>query len=167
MTAHVLVSGQEAGYFRQRYMEKLSDKPGDCGMDLFPAMANAGDYGWVDHGRHTLLSIPTHVRLLIPDGHFAWIVGRSSSYEKLFLSDILPGIIDAGYTGEYRVRIKCDIDMAPVVAAVCFDMAVKRQALAQAIIIPFARAHMVQVEELPATARGTNGYGSTDRKVVP
>lgn len=164
MTIHdVMIAGDGAAQTIARYQEKLTRNPGDCGMDLFPQARQVGDISYIHYGDITILSVPTKVSIAVPDGYFAWITPRSSTWDKLMGAEVLPGIIDHGYTGEYRIRIRCAIQSAAMVKAEVIGMSGLGMALAQVIIIPYTRMSLRLVERLPDSGRGAQGYGSTDR----
>ena len=64
-----------------------------------------------------------------------------------------PGTIDADYRGEVRV-ILVNLGSAPVTIA-------RGERIAQLVVAPVSRADWQVVTELPATARGAGGFGST------
>ncbi len=166
----VMIAGESSQLVMDKYREKLEAKPGDCGIDLIPTIEDYTDIHWHDLGFYRTVSIPTRSNLLIPAGYFAWVVGRSSSPDKLMGCQVISGIIDAGYTGEYRVRVQLPPRREDQIGNKLEEqfihaimvLAHSKTALAQAIIIPFRRATFVWVNELPKTERGQQGYGSTD-----
>ena len=66
-----------------------------------------------------------------------------------------PGTIDSDYRGELKVAL-VNVSQDPV-------SIVPLQRIAQLVIAPVTRGDIVVVEELPKTARGAGGYGSTGR----
>lgn len=120
----------------------------DAGHDLFcihNLRLDPGKFG----------EVRTGVAVCIPDGYYGRIVARSSAFRKhRFL--VLEGIIDAGYTGELIVGV--------VNGGQNSSMVEKGMSLAQLIIQPVPVFTFQEVIELPQTARGTNGYGSTGTK---
>ena len=64
-----------------------------------------------------------------------------------------PGTIDPDYRGELRVLL-VNHGQEPFVVT-------RGDRIAQLVIAPVARAELVVTAELPATARGGGGYGST------
>ena len=65
-----------------------------------------------------------------------------------------PGTVDAGYRGEIKVcLINTDRSQAVSIA--------RGDRIAQLIIQPVSMAAFVPVTELPSSARGSGGYGST------
>lgn len=118
--------------------------PTDAGLDL----ATLRD--WVVRGSRTL--IPTGVRVSIPDGWYGRITGRSSALAKLNIQ-VHEGIIDAGYTGELMIGATY---LGPGHADVP-----RGTRLAQIILAPVWEGRIEQVDELPVTVRGENGWGSS------
>ena len=66
-----------------------------------------------------------------------------------------PGTIDADYIGEVAVLVINHGDRAVRIEP--------GQRIAQLVIAPVVQAELVEVSELPATARGAGGFGSTGR----
>lgn len=124
---------------------------GDAGLDLHYAGEKTVR---LEKGR--AVTLPCGIAVKIPVDHFGLIKARSSTFMKhgLFVVD---GVIDSGYTGELFINV-----WHP--GLVNFSDTVEilpRQRLAQLIIIPFKGCNIVFTNSLPATARGSNGFGST------
>ena len=66
-----------------------------------------------------------------------------------------PGTIDSDYRGEIKV-IVANLGSEPVTI-------VRGDRIAQLVFAPVARARLEPVSELPATGRGSGGFGSTGR----
>ena len=64
-----------------------------------------------------------------------------------------PGTIDADYRGEVLVLL-VNLSADPVTIS-------PLERIAQLVIVPIARAELVEEESLPETDRGAGGYGST------
>lgn len=122
--------------------------PGDAGADLVAAEAVR-----LEPGERALVA--TGVRIALPDGYAAFVVPRSGLAAKHGISIVnSPGTVDAGYRGEIKVSlINTDIHSA-------YDVAVGDR-IAQLIIMPVTRAVFLPVDELPDSARGHGGFGST------
>lgn len=89
----------------------------------------------------------------IPEGWCAHVAPRSSTQ-----SYVAHGIIDAGYRGEWRVRLR-----NPDAGTKVF-MAGDR--IAQCYVLPVVVTHWVPVPtpgDLPPSDRGTGGFGSSGR----
>lgn len=168
------VIGDGSSQFIRGHERKLGLHPGDCGIDLYPMVRAQDDLIWSSLGFYRIVSVPTRVQLLVPAGHFAWITGRSSSVDKLMGCQVIPGIIDHGYTGEYRIRVAVpEVSMGMSKGTMLENLILQHSrdgiALAQAIILPFMRAELEWVTDFKwdqltkNLGRGAAGYGSTDK----
>ena len=122
--------------------------PGDAGLDL---RANAD----VEVLPGESAMIATGVAVAIPDGHAGLVLPRSGLASKhgLTLANS-PGLIDAGYRGEV------------VVAAVNLDRTesvklARGDRIAQLVVVAIPHVEPAWADELPASARGADGFGST------
>ncbi len=97
--------------------------------------------------------IPTGIKLKLPRGIFAFIVGRSSTSTKLGI-DVHTSTIDNGFTGEL-----CIMCYNRTSAPICIEVGTR---LAQLILLPMHIFPTVEVDILPKTKRGETGFGSTD-----
>ena len=122
--------------------------PGDAGLDL----RSAADVV-VAPGARAL--VPTGIAVAIPDGHAGLVLPRSGMASKLGLTLAnAPGLIDAGYRGEVVLAVvNLDRDAAVTIA--------RGDRVAQLVVVAVPEAVPVAVEELPETARGAGGFGST------
>jgi dUTP pyrophosphatase len=122
--------------------------PGDAGLDL---RANADLE--VLPGERAM--IPTGVAVAIPDGHAGLVLPRSGLASKFGLTLAnSPGLIDAGYRGELIVAaVNLDRTEAVQIA--------KGDRIAQLVIVALPSVESGWVEELPASDRGADGFGST------
>lgn len=95
----------------------------------------------------------------IPEGYALMIYSRSGQGFKndTRLSNCV-GIIDSDYTGEVAIKLVCD---RPTGEYPPIDLS---KAQAQAMLIPVPRAVLTEVDTVKETARGANGFGSTDNK---
>jgi len=138
MTPEVLIIGTPPQYAH----------PGDAGADL---VASHG----VTLAPGERATIPTGVSIALPDGFVGFVVPRSGLASKHGVGLVnSPGTIDAGYRGEISVVL---INTDPTTAFV-IDAGDR---IAQLVIQPVVRARFVPVSELPGTARGAGGFGST------
>lgn len=125
--------------------------PGDAGADLVAAEAVR-----LEPGQRALVG--TGVRIALPDGYVAFVVPRSGLATKHGITVVnSPGTVDAGYRGELKVTL-LNTD-----AATAFDIA-PGDRIAQLIVMPVPRANFIPVAELPDSARGEGGFGSTGYK---
>jgi dUTP pyrophosphatase len=126
-------------------------KPGDAGIDL-----RARESVLLKAGGYRAL-VPTGVAVAIPEGHAAFIQPRSGLALTHGVTCLnTPGLIDSGYRGELKVLL---INTDPT-----SDFEVKRgERIAQLVIQAVDHASLVEVDELPASDRGHDGFGSSGR----
>jgi dUTP diphosphatase len=122
--------------------------PGDAGLDL-----RAAAEAVVAPGERAM--IPTGVAVAIPEGHAGLVLPRSglASRRGLTLANA-PGLIDAGYRGEVICAV-VNLDPAEKVEVHVGDR------IAQLVIVAVPDVQGVWVDELPSSARGEDGFGST------
>jgi dUTP pyrophosphatase len=124
---------------------------GAAGMDLYAALP-AGEEVTLAAGQRAL--IPTGIRLGLPSGYEGQVRGRSGLAARYGIGLVnAPGTIDCDYTGEVRVIV---INWGEETYTVR-----RGDRIAQLVIAPVVRAHLVEVETLGATERGDAGFGST------
>ena len=124
--------------------------PGDAGLDLC-----ASEGVTLKPGERA--SVPTGIAVAIPEGFAGFVLPRSGLAARHGLSLVnAPGLIDAGYRGEIRVLL---INLDP--ENPCEILRGER--VAQMVIQPIERVHVREVTELPDSARGEGGFGSTGR----
>ncbi|WP_454138261.1 dUTP diphosphatase [Microbacterium paulum] len=122
--------------------------PGDAGADLVSTEALR-----LEPGQRALVG--TGVRIALPDGYVAFVVPRSGLAARHGITIVnSPGTVDAGYRGEIKVSL-LNTD-----ASQAYDVAVGDR-IAQLIIMPVPRVRFIAVDELPDSARGEGGFGST------
>ena len=123
-------------------------RDGDAGLDLVSAVD-------VEVGPGERAMVPTGVAVAIPPGHAGLVVPRSglASRRGLTLANA-PGLIDAGYRGEVTCAV-VNLDRTEAVA-------IKRgDRIAQLVIVALPPVAPRWAQELPASARGEGGFGST------
>lgn len=120
----------------------------DAGADL-----RASEAVEIAPGERALIG--TGVAIALPEGYAAFVVPRSGLAAKHGITVLnSPGTVDAGYRGEIRVTLlNTDSERS-------FRVEVGDR-IAQVIFTPVSRAVFVPVDELPESARGENGFGST------
>ena len=97
----------------------------------------------------------TAALIALPAGHVAFVVPRSGLAAKHGITIVnAPGTVDAGYRGEIKVSLLNTDATEP------YDIAVGDR-IAQLIVMPVPRVRFVPVDELPESARGEGGFGST------
>lgn len=123
----------------------------DAGADL-----RASEAVVIAPGERSLVG--TGVSIALPEGYAAFVVPRSGLAAKHGITVLnSPGTIDAGYRGEVKVTL-LNTDRDTPFAIEPGDR------IAQVIIMPVSRAVFTPVEQLPDSARGVNGFGSTGVK---
>lgn len=122
--------------------------PGDAGLDLRAAADVT-----VAPGERAM--VPTGLAVAIPEGHAGLLLPRSglASREGLTLANA-PGLIDAGYRGEVVCAV-VNLDRARAVTIARGDR------IAQLVVVAVPVAEPVEVTDLPGSARGEGGFGST------
>jgi len=128
--------------------------PGDAGADL----RSAEDFVLAPGERRL---VPTGIAVAVPDGYAAFVHPRSGLAAQHGLSIVnTPGTVDAGYRGEIKV---CLIN-----TDTRHDVAIARgDRIAQLVVQPVSRATFVPVAQLPDSARGSGGVGSTGVRTRP
>jgi dUTP pyrophosphatase len=122
--------------------------PGDAGADLLTTVDVI-----LAPGERAM--VPTGVALALPDGFVALVHPRSGLAARHGLSIVnTPGTIDAGYRGEIKVMLINHDPATPIELR-------RGDRIAQLVVQRFERARFVEVDELPHSARGDGGYGST------
>jgi dUTP pyrophosphatase len=122
---------------------------GAAGMDLLAAVSGPLV---VAPGARAL--VPTGLRIALPPGHELQVRPRSGlALRHGIVLPNSPGTIDEDYRGELQVI---------VLNAGTEPFTVERgMRIAQAVLAPVTRAAWREVNELPGSARGTGGFGST------
>ncbi len=124
-------------------------REGDAGLDLQAAEATT-----IEPGARAL--VPTGLAVAIPSGYAGFVLPRSGLALRHGLTLLnTPGLIDAGYRGEIKVLL-INHDRSAVTIA-------HGERIAQLVLQRVEHADLVEVDELPATARGEGGFGSTGR----
>jgi dUTP pyrophosphatase len=124
-----------------------------AGMDLLAAVAEATPVT-VEPGAHAL--VPTGLIIALPTGYEAQVRPRSGLAARHGVTVLnAPGTIDADYRGEVSVLL-INHGEAPFTIR-------RGERVAQMIIAPIVQVELVQVAVLPATDRGSGGFGSTGR----
>jgi dUTP pyrophosphatase len=122
-----------------------------AGLDLLAAVASAAP---VTLGPGERALIPTGLVIALPSGHEAQVRPRSGLAARYGLTIVnAPGTIDADYRGEIQVLL-VNLGDEPVTIN-------RGMRIAQLIIAPVVRAHIVETESLDKTSRGSGGFGST------
>jgi dUTP pyrophosphatase len=122
--------------------------PGDAGADLFAAVD-------VELAPGQRAVVPTGVAIALPDGYAAFVHPRSGLAARHGVTIVnAPGTVDAGYRGEIRVTLlNTDADHR-----VTFR---RGDRIAQLVVQRVELPVFHEVERLPGSARGVDGFGST------
>jgi dUTP pyrophosphatase len=140
---------------------RLEIKRLDAGLPL-PRYQHTGDAGLDLHAASSIELAPgeravvgTGIAVAIPVGYVGLTAPRSGLAARVGLSTVnAPGVIDAGYRGEIKLII-VNLDPKDPIEIERGDR------IAQLLLIPVARADVVESEDLPGTDRGDAGLGST------
>jgi len=127
-----------------------------------PAPARAGDAGVdlsctadVVLGPGERALVGTGLAIALPEGYAGFVHPRSGLAARAGLSIVnAPGTVDAGYRGEITV---CLVNLDPR-----DELCLRRgDRIAQLVVQQVERVQFVEVAQLPASERGSAGYGST------
>lgn len=122
--------------------------PGDAGADLTTTVDVR-----LEPGERAL--VPTGIGVALPEGYVGLVHPRSGLAARQGLSIVnAPGTVDAGYRGEIKVAL-VNLDPRQAIELRRGDR------IAQLVVQQVERATFVEVEELPESARGDGGHGST------
>jgi len=122
---------------------------GSAGLDLLAA--NDAPITLAAHARG---AVPCGIALALPQGFEAQVRPRSGlalTHGVTVLN--APGTIDSDYRGEVKAILINHSDTP-------FEVA-RGMKIAQLVIARHERAELVETSELPASARGADGFGST------
>lgn len=123
---------------------------GSAGMDI----SLCGEAVTINPGERKLL--PTGLALAIPQGYEAQIRPRSGlALKHGIILPNSPGTIDSDYRGELKI-IVANIGDTPVTFQ-------PGDRIAQMVIAKVEKAEPVWSDELPDSARGEGGFGSTGK----
>jgi dUTP pyrophosphatase len=123
-------------------------RPGDAGADLMTAVD-------VELAPGQRVTVPTGVAVALPEGWAGFVHPRSGLAARSGLTIVnAPGTVDAGYRGELRVTLLNTDAETPVRLS-------RGDRIAQLVVQRVAEACFVEVEELPQSVRGSDGFGST------
>ncbi len=123
--------------------------PGAAGMDAIAAVTDPLTLAPGDR-----FAVPTGLAMAIPEGFEVQVRPRSGLAFKHGLTVAnAPGTIDSDYRGEVKV-ILINLGPDPVIIT-------RGMRIAQLVPAAVTRAHLVVVETLDDTTRGTGGFGST------
>jgi dUTP diphosphatase len=127
---------------------------GAAGLDLSACLPETAPEVTIAPGKIEI--IPTGIAIAVCPGFEAQVRPRSGLASRHGLTmPNAPGTIDSDYRGEVLVPM---INLGQEPHTITHGMRI-----AQMVIAPVARARVVEVEDLEATARGAGGFGSTGK----
>ena len=122
---------------------------GGAGVDLLAAVE---DPVVIEPGSRAV--IPSAIAVALPPGFEAQVRPRSGLAAKHGITVLnSPGTIDADYRGEIGVIL---VNLGE--AAFCVERGMR---IAQMVVAPVTTLQWNEMQELPETARGEGGFGST------
>lgn len=122
-----------------------------AGYDLYACLDGET---WIESGATELIG--TGLAFALPEGTFGAVFARSGLAAKHGLRPAnCVGVIDSDYRGELMVALHND---SPVAKAVHHG-----ERIAQLVLLPYLPMSFEEVETLPDTVRGTQGFGSTGK----
>lgn len=122
--------------------------PGDAGLDLCAVEE-------VELAPGQRARIATGLAIELPPGHAGWIVPRSGLADRHGIGLVnAPGLIDSGYRGELSVLLLNTDHHAGFTVQ-------PGMRIAQLVLVPVASPPLVEVGELPGSARGAGSFGSS------
>jgi dUTP pyrophosphatase len=121
---------------------------GDAGLDLVACER-------CELGPGERAVVPTGVAVAVPEGYAGFVQPRSGLARRHGISIVnTPGLIDSGYRGELQVTLlNTDREQSFTVEP--------GMRIAQLVVLPVPEIELVEVDELPASERGTAGFGSS------
>ena len=129
--------------------EPVYAKPGDAGADL----KSTEDLKVPAGGRQL---VKTGIKIAMPDGYVGLVHPRSGLAAKHGITVLnTPGTVDAGYRGEIMVTL-LNTSNEP------FEVR-RGDRIAQLLFQRVDRADFIAVSELPESARGDGGFGSSGK----
>ena len=106
---------------------------------------------------HETVLVKTGLAMEIPVGYAGMIFARSGLASKKGLAPANKvGVVDADYRGEVMVALHNHTNEDKTIDA--------HERIAQMVIMPYAVANFIEVDELSDTVRGEGGFGSTGTK---
>jgi dUTP pyrophosphatase len=125
-------------------------KGGDAGADIVSRIDIT-----IAPGERAL--VPTGISIALPDGFVALVHPRSGLAIKHGVTMVnAPGTVDAGFRGE----LQCIMINHDLKESVSFK---RGDRIAQLVFQKVERAQFIEVDQLPGSGRGDNGFGSTGR----
>lgn len=122
--------------------------PGDAGCDLVTTVDAV-----VPPGERVVL--PTGLAIALPEGYAAFVHPRSGLAARHGIGIVnAPGTVDAGFRGEVQVVLVNHDRREPLTLR-------RLDRIAQLVVQRVEQVAWREVQDLPGSARGTGGHGST------
>lgn len=118
----------------------------DAGLDLYSPV-----WAYITPGDSAVIDTGVHVE--IPDGYVGMLKSKSGLNVHMGIQS--EGVIDAGYTGSVVVKLYNHGNRAVEIR--------QGDKISQLVILPIETPDVEIVEQLQATERGNNGFGSSGR----
>lgn len=149
---------QEQITVKVKKLDKRAEIPfystdGSAGMDI--KAVRAEPYTVSDIVYRDKIKYYTGLAFEIPEGHVMLLFPRSSVAKKELDLTNCVGVVDSDYRGEVTAVFRATKNMP-----VTYNIG---ERIIQAIVIPYPKVIMQEVEELSKTERGVGGYGSTGK----
>lgn len=101
--------------------------------------------------------VRTGIAVEVPEGYVGIVRDRAGIVQKMNVHTVA-GTFDSGYRGEVSIMLVNMNDKTVEIE--------KGMRIAQIILVPVARAKIVEVKKLSDTERGKKGFGSTGMKEI-
>ena len=102
-----------------------------------------------------MIELPITLAVAIPDGYAGFVQPRSGLASKHGITIVnAPGLVDCGYRGELRVVLLNTDRAEPFVVE-------PGMRIAQLVVLSVPELELVEVDELPGSERGVQGFGSS------
>lgn len=140
-----------------------------------PTRGSAGAAGWDLYAAENCCLkpfvptlCPTNIDIAVPAGHMLWVLPRSgNSLKKQIIVPNSPGLVDEDYRGHLQVILSWIPNVnevwnwagAPIMTPVLIVK--KGERIAQVVLMPYVEQVWSRKDELPPSARGAAGFGST------
>ncbi|MGN6411108.1 MAG: dUTP diphosphatase [Nitrobacter sp.] len=124
-----------------------------AGLDLLAAVPEQAPLV-LAAGQHAM--VPTGLVIALPEGFEAQVRPRSGLAARHGVTVLnSPGTVDADYRGEINVLL---VNLGQEAFTIR-----RGERIAQMIVAPVTRVELARADSLPATTRGSGGFGSTGR----
>lgn len=127
----------------------------DAGLDFTATSKTYDDAGNIMYG--------TSIALAIPKGYVGLLFPRSSVSKKLQILANSVGVIDSSYRGEIIFKFKPIEGGHSRNISTLEDQYEVGDRIGQIVILPYPLVKLSEVDELPDSIRGNNGFGSTGK----